>query len=95
MHGRSHHATRAGKAKEACRGIDGAVKAMWSAAAPNTLFVLAALGGNTAYARYAYEVKCKRQAALPGLPPWTLACEEHLAACTASAAQGCLWLAVK
>lgn len=85
----------ADKMASALQSIDSAVATVWESAPANTLIVLAALGGNTAHARYAYEAKCKRQGGLPGLPPWSLRCEEELAAITEAAAQGCLWLAVK
>ena len=50
-----------GAEETAVRSIDSCLEAMWQAAPANTLFVVPTLGGNTAFVRYLYEAKCKRQ----------------------------------
>ena len=67
----------------------------WHAAPANTLFVVAGVGGNTPYVRWAYESKCKRQAGAANAEPWSLDCEAQLQRASERATRGALWLAVK
>jgi hypothetical protein len=100
----------AGAEAEALSRLDAHLAAMWRAAPPNTLFIVAGLGGNTRYAKWLFEERAKRQrggggggnvatggaGGDGGAPrPWTLPCEEAWARLGERAVQGCLWLAVK
>ena len=86
---------RADDVTGALTALDNHLGAMWDAAPANTLFVVPSLGGNTAYARWLQEVRCKRRAGAPGHGAWTAACETHFAREVEEAARGCVWLAVK
>ena len=87
--------TLAGAEAKALAEVDSHVAALWRAAAPNTLFAVASLGGNTALSRWLFEVKTKRQARQAGFQPWSPACEAFFQQHMDRAIQGCLWLAVK
>ena len=85
----------AGEEAAALESLDKSVATVWHAAPPNALFVVASLGGDTAYTRWLFEIKTKRQAQQAGHTAWTPACQAFFTECSDRAVQGCLWLAVK
>ncbi|KAI3430222.1 hypothetical protein D9Q98_004819 [Chlorella vulgaris] len=92
------HGQHAQPHEQALAELDAGFAALWAAAPAGTLVVVVTGQGDTAYCRYLQEQKWRRQQQQQqqdGQPPWSPACEAHLAAWQSRVQSALCFAAVK